>query len=42
MKIENKVLNGTENQIQESNGLADLKNENKVTYYFELYILALN
>jgi len=34
--MEKKNLNGTENQTQESNGLADLKNENEVSYYLEL------
>lgn len=36
MKIEKKK-NGTENQTQESNGLADLKIENEVSFYLELY-----
>jgi len=36
MKMEKKNSNGTENKTQESNGLADLKNENEVSYYLEL------
>lgn len=31
MKMEKKKSNGKENKIKESNGLADLKNENEVT-----------
>lgn len=36
MKMEKKNSNGTEDKTQESNGLADLKNENEVSYYLEL------
>lgn len=37
MKMEKNKSNGTENQSQDSNGLADLKNENEVTYCLELF-----